>query len=78
MTNNGISMIMGKEHKFGKSKSLNEKDGLVYCGIKRVLMEEPDLVEAGSVNCTIVLNPSPILMVFLRFPFRAKLEDTSL
>lgn len=77
IVNDEISMIMGKEHKFGKSKPLDEKDGLVYCGIETVLMEELDLAEAGYVNRAIVLNPSPISAVFPRFPFRPKLEDTS-
>ncbi|XP_019094024.1 PREDICTED: uncharacterized protein LOC109129710 [Camelina sativa] len=72
-----MSMIMGRERKFGKNKSLDEKDGLVCCGIEMVLMEEPVLVEACYVNRTIVPNPSPISAVSPSFPFRAKLEDTS-
>ncbi|ANM61732.1 hypothetical protein AT2G25215 [Arabidopsis thaliana] len=70
-------MIMGKERKFGKSKPLDEKDGLVYCGIVTVLMEEPDLAEAGYVNPAIFLTPFPISAISPRFPFRPELEDTS-
>jgi len=77
IVNDGISMIMGKERKFGKSKLLDEKDGLVYCGIVTVLMEEPGLAEAGYVNHAIVLNPSAILAASPRFLFRPELEDTS-
>ncbi|XP_019083120.1 PREDICTED: uncharacterized protein LOC109125612 [Camelina sativa] len=64
-----MSMIMGRERKFGKSKYLDEKDGLVCCGIEMVLMEELDLVVACYVNRTIVPNPSPILAVSPSFPF---------
>lgn len=72
-------MIMGKECKMSRRKLLDEKECLLYCGIEKVVREEPDLVEAGSVNRIVVLNHSSISAVSPTFPFqRPKLEDTIL
>ena len=39
-------MIKGKQHNFGHNKSPDEKEGLVYSGMEKVVKEEPDHVRA--------------------------------
>lgn len=48
-------MIKGKQHNFRKNKPLNEKEGLVYGGIAKVVKLKLDLFGACYEKQTLVL-----------------------